>query len=376
MLGLGLVTLYATQEKLTLKQIITVILTAIFGVGCASLRTNAVIPVDFSSQPPRAAIRAVCNGEAFTTQGTIVCEQKAPSQAQISVKVPPLEGRVVYSNGSLKGTDDFNWYPKEGFWLWKKKPIKDTWLDLDLGQIAGTFGEWPVALDVVALHKDVGVIDTRGVIYHRVCDDKAVPCSRLEVEYTCAGFYKSTGPNRIGKCDRLAGSPQGFDVKVKQAKSGAVLYVVAHRLGVKWALDVSGSEIGSGFKKVELPAIPNGPTLVDLELAWWEGSEIKSERTSVLMVGFDPAWTGLDRPHYMQMQKGINWVKPVLSDMMEVNLYRNGTLVSKQFGTDRVLSGPRPRAPGEVSCAMAWQRSSSDLAIQCLDHNDQEVSLP
>lgn len=343
--------------------------------GCATLRSNAVIPLDFSSQPPRAAIRGFCNDESFTTQGTVVCEEKAPREARISVKVPPLEGRVVYSNGQLKRTDDFNWYPKEGFWLWKKKPIKDTWLDLDLGEIAATFGAWPVALDIIAV-SNVGIVNTRGILFHRICNDQDIPCSRLVVEYECAGYHKATGENRIGKCERLSGSPQAFAVQVGKAPRGAKLLVAARRLGVKWMLDVTDAERGSGFKKFELPPIGNGPTLVDMELVWWEGDALKSERTTVLLVGFDPEWTGMDRPHYLDKKDKVEWVKPVLADLMEVDLYEGTEIREKKFGGDKVVPGSRPDKAGRISCAFAWQRDSSDLSVQCLNDQLQEVRVP
>lgn len=349
-------------------------LMALFLSGCASLRSSPLLPIDFSAEPPRAAIRGVCDGESFTTQGTVVCEQKEPTPANISVKVPPTEGRVIYSNGQLKRTDDFNWYPKAGFWIWKKKPIKDTWVDLDLGEIASVFGDWPVALDVVA-NSDAGIIDTRGVIYYRVCNDKDIPCSSLAVQYECAGHAKSTAPGQIGKCERMSGSAEDFIVNLKDAKPGAKLYFVARRLGLKQSITITDADLGSGLKKLETPPLPSGPTLVDFALDWWDGNTLKHEETRVLVVGFDPNWTGLDQPHFLDRGDHLDWVKPVFSDIMETNVYRGRDMKEKKFGAGKVISAGKP-GQGEVACAYAWQRDAADLSIECLDQNLNEVTIP
>lgn len=350
------------------------ILAAPFLFACATLRSNALLPIDFTSQPPRAIVRGECSGVPVTTQGVIVCEQKTPSTATISVKVPPLEGRVVYSNGQLKRTDDFNWYPKEGFFLWKKQPIKDTWLDLDLGEIAATFGDWPVALDVMAV-SSVGAVVTRGILYHRICNDQDISCSRLVVEYECAGAPLATGVGQLGKCERLAGSAQAFSISLQGARAGAKAYVLASRLGVRQALDVTADDLKAGFRKVELPPLPAGPTLVDFALDWFEGTERKHLETKVLIMGFDPSWTGLDRPHYLDRGEKIDFARPVLADLFEVDLYDGRGAVEKHFGTDKVLTLPRPRA-GQIACAFAWSRDASDLTSTCLDQGLKEVPTP
>ncbi len=355
-----------------LKKLIPILMALLLG-GCASLNSGAIIPLDFSSAPPRAAIRGYCNGETFTTQGTVVCEQKSPSQAKIAVKVPPLEGRVVYSNGQLKGTEDFNWYPKEGFFIWKKKPLKDTFIDLDLGEIAATYGDWPVALDIMAISK-VGLINTSGILYHRICNDQDIPCSSLVVNFQCAGYSKATGPSSLGKCERLSGSPQAFSVDLAHAKKGAVLYVVSRRLGVKWAIDITEADLAQGFRKFEIPQVPNGPTLIEMKLAWWDGIATQSERTTILLVGFDPKWTGLDRPHYIAGDDSIEWVRPVLGDLMETTLFEGSSVLEKRSTTDRAQKSPRPKL-GQLSCSFAWNRDASDLTFQCLDSNLKEVSF-
>src|SRR5690242_14743337 len=60
-------------------------LLAILLSGCATVRSNSIFSLDFSSQPPRASIRGVCNGGTFTSQGTVVCEQKIPSEDTLVV---------------------------------------------------------------------------------------------------------------------------------------------------------------------------------------------------------------------------------------------------------------------------------------------------
>lgn len=375
--------------------------------GCATPRSGGILGLNFSEHPPRAAIRGTCNGVPFTTQGVAVCEQHGPSTAQVSVKIPPLEGRVVYSNGQLKKTEDFNWYPKQGFWLWKKKPIKDTWAPLELGEIAATFGDWPVALDVIGVHDKVGLIVTRGLLYHRVCNDADVACSRLVVRYECAGHAHATGAGQIGKCERLAGSPQAFRVELSgpgyKATPGAKLYVAAPRLGLPTTYTPGAADFEAQKFNIELPTVPTGPTLVGIRLAWVEGGKVQQAETRVLLAGFGPEWTGLDQPHVITREvvsyendpggywddsgswaggqtakksTALDWVKPVLADMIEVNTYAGRELKNKQFTSDKVLANYPIPGNGQVACAFAWQRDSSDQTYLCVNSQLQEVVLP
>lgn len=348
--------------------------------ACAMPRTAAIVGTDYSTQPARVAMRWECNGKPFTTQGTGVCEQKGPSAAKVSIKIPPLEGRVIYSNGTLKATEDFNWYPREGFWLWKKKPIKDTWAELELGEIASTYGDWPVALDVAAVHPDVGAIVTRGMLYHRICNDQDVPCSRLEVAFECAGHSKRTGPSEIGKCERMSGSSQPFRIQLKGAEyvatAGAKVYVSAPRLSLAGTYTPREEDFALGEMKLELPEIPNGPTLVGIRMAWMEAGKPKQVETRILVVGFAPEWTGLDEPHWMPKgERELEWIKPVLSDVLEANLYDGREMKKKAFTADKVISFPRPRG-SEIACAFAWQKSSSDQVALCLNAALEEVAIP
>lgn len=347
--------------------------------ACASPRSASIFPLTFSDKPPRAAIRAQCNGKSFTTQGVVVCEQKEPSEAVISVKVPPLEGRVIYSNGQIKKTDDFNWYPEQGFFIFKKQPMSDTWASLDLGQIAATFGDWPVSLDIAANDPDVGVIVTRGILYYRVCDDKTIPCSLLETAYQCGGDTLVTGPGVIGKCERLAGSPQDLTVSLKgaqyAAKSGAELYVSIPRVSFESATAITAAILAAGQLKISLPVIQTGPTLVGLRLSWYEGSVIKSVETRILVVGFSPDWTALDEPHYLIRGGSVDWVKPIMADVMEVDTFNGKSTAKRAYGKDKLHSENKAGTTGPV-CAFAWQRDNSDMSIQCLDYNSKEVSFP
>lgn len=349
--------------------------------GCATPRSHGLLGINYSSQPPRVSMRWECNGEAFSTQGTGVCEQRAPSTAKVSVKIPPLEGRVIYSNGQLKATEDFNWYPAKGFWLWKKKPIKDTWAELSLGEIASTFGDWPVALDVAAMSGDAGLIVTRGILYHRVCNDQDIPCSKLEVAFQCAGHSKMTGPGHIEKCERMSGSTQALEVHLKgavyEATPGAKVYLSVPRLGITGeTFTLTKENFRDGVLKLELPELPVGPTLVGIRMSWVDDADkIQSAETRILMVGFSPEWTGLDSPHWFDRGDHIEFVRPVLSDLIEANVYEGRELMSKTWSTNKIVTIRKPGA-GEMACAFAWQRDSSDQTSLCVNSKMEEGKIP
>lgn len=351
-----------------------ILMIALIASGCATPRSSGVIGINYAEQPPRVLMRWECNGKAFTTQGVGVCEQRSASAAKVSVKIPPLEGRVVYSNGQLKQSEDFNWYPKKGF-IWKKTPIKDTWADLELGEIAATYGDWPVALDVIGVDPEVGVIVTKGVIYHRVCDDVSVPCSKLVVKYECAGETKQTGPGEIGKCKRMAGSPQAFRVNLDGATPGSKVYLSAPKLGINQSFTPDQGALDAHELRIEVPNVPTGPMLIGIRLAYIKDGAIQRAETRILMMGFSPDWTGLDQPHYIDQGGHIDFVKPVLADALEVNLYQGQELVSRDFTLDRVSSIRKPKG-SEIACAFAWQRDSSDQVVICLNSSLEEVPIP
>jgi hypothetical protein len=363
-----------------MKKVITLIAILLL-TGCATPRSNSIFGLNFSDMPPRAFIRGQCNGKNFTTQGIMVCESgPIQNESQILVKIPPLQGRVVYSNGQFKKTDDFNWYPKEGFLFWKKKPIKDTWAPLDLGEIRQVFGDWPIALDIAGLSK-VGIINTRGIIYYRICNDKDVLCSYLHVNYLCQGISKKTSDNEIGKCDRMSGSEQEFSVDLVgptyKATTGGRLYISAPRSGFLKTIELSSKEIAAGKISFSIPSISAGPTIVGFRLAYYnEKAELKTVETKVLLVGTSPEWTGLDSPHYLDKGSKIRFVQPILSDQMELNRYNPDKSVDdKSFTTDTELDFEKPKN-SQVVCAFAWQRDNSDLTAVCLDKNMNEVKMP
>lgn len=348
--------------------------------GCAAPRSNAILGINYSDQPARVAMRVECNGQSIVDQGVAVCEQKGATAAKVAVKIPPLEGRVIYSNGSLKKTEDFNWYPKDGFWLWKKKPIKDTWAELELGEIAATYGDWPVALDVAAVHDKVGVIVTRGVLYHRVCDDQAIPCSRLVVRFECSGSARETAAGKLGKCERMSGSAQAFRIQLKgpgyEARAGAKVYLSVPRLGILGqSVATSVKDLETGELRLEIPQVLSGPSLVGIRLAWIEAGQVVTAETRILIMGFAPEWTGLDQPHFREGGEGLEFVKPVLSDLLEANLYEGRELRKKAFTAGKLTSFPRP-VGSQVACAFAWARDSSDQTHLCLNANLQEVAIP
>lgn len=341
--------------------------------GCASLPTA---PVNLVDQPARAVIRYQCGDELLSAQGTVACEQKGSSPSRVFVKVPPLEGRVVYSTGELKKTGDFNWHPEEGFLLWKERPLKDTWVPLELGQV---FGNWPVAIDVLALNGSEGVVTTRGLVYHRVCNDLDTPCSKLVTRFYCAGEERETGLGKIGACDRMAGPTQTIEVLLKaghySARSGGKIYLSAPKLGLKQSYTLKESDIARGSFKVDLPEVKPGATLVLLAMDWLEGGKLAQTETRILFNGYSPDWAGLDKPHPADRGTSLDWVKPFMADILEVDLYRGQTLVKKAYSRGKISGFPKP-ALGEVACGFAWQRAASDLSYVCLNHLGQEVGVP
>lgn len=332
-------------------------------LACATPRSFSILGTDYASQPPRVTMRWECNGKTFSTQGVGVCEQKTTSTAKVSIKVPPVSGQIVYSNGQLKETQDFNW----------DQPL-DAWSPLDLGEIASTFGDWPVALDVIGMSSR-GTLVTRGVIYHRVCDDVTVACSRLVVKYECSGVEKFTSAGEIGKCSRLSGSAQAFRVSLNEARPGAKVYLSAPAIGLNQTFTPDVATFASGELKIEVPNVPVGPMIVGVRLSWVEFGAIKNIETRILMMGFSQEWTGLDQPHFSATGPAIDFTKPVQADMLEVNLYDAGELVRREYSGNRVTGFPKPR-DAQIVCAFAWARDSSDQTQICLDANLSEVRVP
>jgi hypothetical protein len=160
----------------------------------------------------------------------------------------------------------------------------------------------------------------------------------------------------------MSGSPQAFRVQLKgaayEARPGAKLYVTAPRAGLQLTLTPSEADFAAGEIKLELPQVLNGPTLVGIRMAWLEGGKTPAGRDPVLVVGFAPEWTGLDQPHWLDRGSSIEFVKPVLSDVLEANLYEGHELKRKVWSTDKITSFSKPQG-AQVACAFAWSRDSS-----------------
>lgn len=324
-------------------------------------------------------MRWECGEKLQVVQGIGTCEQKLPSPASVSVKIPPIEGRVVYATNQIKRTADFNYYPKEGFLFWKKRPIRDSWVDLDLGEIASDSGDWPVAFDVVGNHADLGVTVTRGVLYHRVCDDMRAPCSKLEYTFLCQGKETSVKAGEIGSCQRLSGTSQSLTVKIKtpnySANVGARLYVTVPRLGIAKSIPIEEPELSRGEVVVDLPEIPIGPTLVAMRLSYYEGKSPRSFEGRSLFAGFSPNWTPLDEPHLVPDGDEVKVYPPVFSDFSEMVLFQGQDPVKRDFGSKKSFSSPKPKS-NQVLCGFAWSREASDLHAACLDSSGKAVGVP
>lgn len=368
------------------SQLIQILGTTILLAGCASPRSS-LLGVDYADQPPRVLMRWECNGRSFTTQGVGVCEQKGQSAAKVSVKIPPVEGRVIYSNGQLKDTQDFNWNElTNSVRIEKSLKTEDwsgssggAWTDLSLGDITATFGDWPVGIDVTGLDHDIGLMVTRGVIYHRVCDDVKIPCSKLEVEFECKGDLKKTAPGVIGKCSRMSGSSQAFRVHLSglnySATPGVKIYLSIPSMGINQSFTPDRSAFDVGDFRIETPNIPLGPTLVGLRLAYVSGGKTIKAETRILVVGFSPEWTGLDQPHFVDEGDHIEFVKPVMANVIEADLYQGRDLVKKDFSFGKRVSLPKPTG-SQIACGFAWSRDASDQTVYCVDANFQEVNIP
>lgn len=347
--------------------------------GCASLRSDILSGVDWNDQAPRALYRATCDGIEEVAQGIWACEWRVGAPApQVLVKVPPVQGRVTYSDGLTRQTEDFNWWPEEGFWIWKKRKVSDTWIDLGLAALSRD-GSTPVVVDVAGVHKDVGVLSTKGVVYLRQCDGAGKPCSDLPIVQDASGC-KSRPRGGLAVCERLSGTGHTFAVGLRssawQIPVGATsprLFVASARAGMAESFDLSPADLALGLKEIQVKSVPKGPALVSMRLTWKEGLDTVRKEGRLLLYGTDPSWTPADRPHNL-VKDGVrstaDFVKPVLSDILEVVSYRNGQVVSRQFTTDRV--GVR-LANTDLTCAYAWSRSSMDLSWSCIDGDGREA---
>lgn len=344
--------------------------------SCQTPRLGGILKRSFSEQASTAIMKTDCNGVKENVVGVFACEEKSPSNTKLTVKVMPVQGRVIYSNGLEKKIEDFNWQ-ESGFWIWKNKNITDTWVDLDLGDLKTTFGDSPIAFDVAGI-TDIGVIVNRGLIYYRRCDDVTIPCSYLVVKYACNDKIKNTWANQIGYCNRISGGTQALEIPIKGhdylISKGGYLHLVSGNSDFEVHHKVTEQDIGLGFVKIEYPEIQNGPTLLGLKADFYENGVRTQKQTYILIVGYSAAWTGIDKPHFLTesdraenddflntvtVSESITFYKPVLSDLLEVvsNDKRQITYKNKiEFGE---IKGK--------TCAYAWQRSSGDITESCIN---------
>lgn len=327
--------------------------------GCVTPRSNMIFGLNFSEQAPRTLINIECNGVRSVKEGVAVCEEKTPRKSNILVKIHPVPGRVVYSDGLKKMVEDFN-YRKSG-WIWKKKVIDTTWVELDLGELNKIYGDVPVAFDVQGL-SSVGVINTRGVIYHRVCNDKDVPCSKLIVNYDCSGKIGNTYPGQLGACSRMSGSSQSFEIPLKanQLKVGAKIRVRAGRTDWKFQHTVSEEDTAVGVVKFQYPTVLNGPDLFAIAVFQWEQNILQRYQTSILIHGYAPEWTGIDRPHWGNGE----WCMPFTSDLMEIN---DGAYIHKVEKDCQQWNQQTAQM-----CAFGYDRESGDMTYTCIKNGKDE----
>lgn len=334
--------------------------------ACVTPRAPITSFGNYDARPPTAIFRFDCAGTQYTVKGLGVCEVKFPQMPKIWVKAMPTAGTIFYSNGQLKAADDFNWYPESGFFLWKKKELKDTWVELDISELNGLFrGDNPLVIDVVGKFENVGVISNKGVIYYRVCSRPENNCSELEIKFPCANELVQTNAQfPIAKCARMAGTSQYFDIKVEGERPKA--HIASARLGIAQSFEIKPQDVLAGYYRVSIPNVPKGPTLIDLALTWWDNGQLKQKRTSVLIHGSDPAWSPLDYPHLYVKKNKATWVKPFMADFMEINTNNTGEI--EYTAKDPITH----KGPG---CAFAWSRENGDLTAKCVNQEMQEVPL-
>lgn len=336
-------------------------------VGCATPRVGGLIASKFSNQANTVYMNVECNGIKSQARGVFVCEEKEPHITSLDIKIMPVPGRVIYSNGLTKKVEDFNW-GKSGFWFWKKKKITDTWVTLDLGELQTVFGDTPIAFDVAG-STSKGVVVNRGIFYHRRCNDRDIPCSYLTVKYECLGEMKNTYKNQLGYCNRMSGSAQSFEIPLKtldyKFKTGSKLIVVSGRTNVNQVIPITQEDVDKGYIKFSYPGVADGPDLLGFRVNYIEQGIQQFKQTYVLLVGYDPEWTGIDQPHYSTDRSSIEFSLPVLADMMEiVEGSERKIMYSGQESWD---------IPNIKVCSYAWHIISGDIQKVCLDRTLKEV---
>lgn len=335
--------------------------------GCVSPRSASLFGLNFSDQATKALIDIECNGLRTIQVGVAVCEEKTPGIAKIEVKIPPTPGRVIFSDGLAKKIVDFNWR-KDGFLWWKRIKLERPWAPLEVGELSATFGDVPVAFDIAGELDGVGLIVTRGTVYHRICNDRDIPCSRLIVDYECGGKVKNTGDGQLGSCNRMSGSMARFRVPLKtlgyQIQKGAQINVRSGRS--TWTIThiVNDADLANNEFKFTYPNVLTGPDLFSISVYQWEQGVAQRYRTDILIVGYDPRWTGIDNPHWLQSNQSIEFCTPMQADLMQV---------TDMYNTQKQVTGgcTSMQVNGQL-CAFAWDRESGDLTYQCIK-NGKEV---
>ncbi|RYF21783.1 MAG: hypothetical protein EOO77_05370 [Oxalobacteraceae bacterium] len=335
---------------------------AITLTACSSLslnpRTALQLGQHYGDQPPRALIDLECGARRGITAGVATCELNQSAKTSAWVKIMPVPGRVVFSDGVTKVPIDFN-YRKDNGWIWKNTIIDRTWVPLDIGELATIFGDVPVAFDVQGQSSD-GVINNRGLIYTRVCDDKVTPCSRLEYDYDCGRRTQTAKAGVIGSCIRISGSSQKIRVPVATAgyKLRAGSRLVIHSPADGWSLkhDLTDKDVSDGQVLVTYPSVQSGPDLLSLVVFQKDEAELHG---SLLIVGHPAEWTGIDRPHLVTNTDGtVDACIPFRANLLEI---AEGEKV-QTLTTDCIRWGK----PKEQVCAYAFDRESGDQTYSCV----------
>ena len=365
------------QKRLVIIYLVLVVFVYFIMVGCAAPRSNSIFPLQFSDQASRALMRIERNGVTSVVQGVFACEEKQPREAKVAVKIMPVPGRVIYSNGIDKKVEDFNWR-ETGFLIWKRKQIKDTWIDIDLGELNTIFGDVPVAFDVSGLSKS-GVIVSRGIIFHRVCNDRDVPCSKLIVKYACGGKVLNTWAGQLGSCNRMAGAAQDFELPLRtpdyNIPVGSRVIFTSGRSNWSVVKHISDDDIHNGSLKITYDYNHTGPDLIGVRVLYSNQGVIETLQTYILLVNYAQEWTGIDNPHFLVTEnfngrkhyQALEFSKPVLSDLMEVV---EGD--KRAITTDGRIEWD---APKNFLCAYAWHRASGDITTTCVDKNLKETRI-
>ena len=348
---------------------------ALLLTGCVSPRSNSIFALDFSDQAMTALMRVTCNQKSFVVQGVFACESRAGTtpEPMLEVKILPVPGRVVYSDGQSKMVDDFNWREK-GFWIFKKKAIDETWATLALGELRSIYGEVPIAFSVSGLKEDTGVIVNRGIFLYTYCDDLVIKCSRAIVKYECVGSFRNTYLGEIGYCSRMSGSSQAYELPTKtphyELSVNDRILIRSGRTGWSHRHDITQVDIDSGSVKFSQPAIINGPDLISFRILHRSQGVVDLLDTKILIVGHDARWTGIDRPHYFEKKNKIDWYSPVLSDFIEVHDIQSKT---REYASKGPISIQKPMG---TQCGYAWERETGAMSYLCINDKTKEVGHP